>query len=680
MKESAKTSGETINVMVGTAGHIDHGKTELVKLLTGCDTDRLKEEKQRGMSIELGFAPCRLADNTRVGIVDVPGHERFIRNMVAGASSIDVVLLVVAADDGVMPQTREHLEVVELLGVRRGLVALTKIDIADEDRQRRAIEQIVELTKGTFLEGAVTVPVSSVTGEGYEGFYEALNEVVNHTPGRNTQGVFRLPVERVFAVKGYGTVLTGVPASGEVRLGEEVDLVHLRSSQETATQRAACRVRGLQVFGQDTDRGLAGQCVAVNIAHVGSGEIARGDALVEPGYFHETEVLTGQMKLMIRMKKRLAKRTPVTVHVGTSERQCKMVLLDRGELSGGDCCPVQFLLERPVLAGAGDRFVVRTHSPRMTIGGGVVIDTQMSKRRKLYGIDLEQFQERVEAMGDVAATVEHLIRAAGGSGVFRKELQYAAGLKSGQLDSCLEDALAGGAVRAFDQKRMLIHRDALEELKESIVGMLESLHKANPNTALFPAEKIQGEMGVGGQLFELLVEDCLASGKVRGDNSQLGLAEAQGELGGQERAAATAVEKVYLDCGARPPKREELSELAGVGKEVAERGADILVKQGKLLQISEKFAMHAEIVGKARDVLVGTLREHGQLVSAEYKNLIDSERKFAIALLDYFDRLGISIRRGNSRFIGGNPDASLRSFIKVDKAGARSVSRKRQRK
>ncbi|MCK4851166.1 MAG: selenocysteine-specific translation elongation factor, partial [Phycisphaerae bacterium] len=424
-----ESAGQTINVMVGTAGHIDHGKTELVKLLTGCDTDRLKEEKQRGMSIDLGFAPCSLADNANVGIVDVPGHERFIRNMVAGASSIDVVLLVVAADDGVMPQTREHLEVVQLLGVKRGLVALTKIDIVDEARRQRAIEQIRELTRGTFLEGAQIAPVSSITAEGFDGFYEALSEVVAQTPRRDTQGVFRLPIERVFAVKGYGTVVTGVPASGQVQLGDQLELIRVGSAAQDPSHRLTCRVRGLQVFGKDTRCGLAGQCVAVNLAQVGSGEIGRGDALVSKGYFQPTQIVTGELSLLSRVTKPLARRTPVALHVGTSERQAKAVLLDRKELVAGDSCPVQFLLDGPIVAGPTDRFVIRIHSPRMTIGGGVVVDTGMPRQRKLSESKLHGFWARRQSLGDPQATVVHLVRQAGSKGISRGDLQYASELK-----------------------------------------------------------------------------------------------------------------------------------------------------------------------------------------------------------------------------------------------------------
>ncbi len=673
--------GQTvINVMVGTAGHIDHGKTELVKLLTGCDTDRLKEEKRRGMSIDLGFAPCSLADNANVGIVDVPGHERFIRNMVAGASSIDVVLLVVAADDGVMPQTREHLEVVQLLGVERGLIALTKIDLVDQTRRQRAIEQIRELTRGTFLAGAKIAPVSSVTAEGFDGFYEALSEVVAQTPRRNTQGVFRLPIERVFSVKGYGTVVTGVPASGQVQLGDQLELIRAGSDEQGPSRRLACRVRGLQVFGKDTRCGLAGQCVAVNLAHVGSGEIGRGDALVSEGYFRPTQIVTGELSLLSRVKKPLAWRTPVALHVGTSERQAKAVLLDRKELAGGDSCPVQFLLDGPIVAGPTDRFVIRTHSPRMTIGGGVVVDTGMPRKRRLSESELHGFWARRQGLGDPQATVVQLARQAGGKGIGRDDLQYASELKAEQFGLCLERALGDGTVVAWDEGRMIIHAEALKELEKRLLELLRKEHEAAPKRSAFTVEELQGQLGAAQGPLAIVIESLLAAGRVQGDGWQVSLAEARYELSPAEREGAEAVEKVYQGCGARPPKFEELAAMAGVDEATAELGLKILLERGRLLQISEKFAMHAEVVGRARDVLVNYLREHGQLISAEYKNLIDSERKYAISLLDYFDRFGISIRRGNSRFLGGKPDASLRSLAGVGKARLGGARKKRLRK
>ncbi len=673
--------GQTVvNVMVGTAGHIDHGKTELVKLLTGCDTDRLKEEKQRGMSIDLGFAPCSLADNANVGIVDVPGHERFIRNMVAGASSIDVVLLVVAADDGVMPQTREHLEVVQLLGVERGLIALTKIDLVDEARQAGAVEQIQELTRGTFLEGAKIAPVSSITGEGFDGFYEALSEVVTQTPRRNTQGVFRMPIERVFRVKGYGTVITGVPASGQVQLGDHLDLIRVGSDEHDPSRRLACRVRGLQVFGKDTRCGLAGQCVAVNIANVGSGEIGRGDALVDRGYFQPTQIITGELSLLSRLKKALVRRTPVALHVGTSERQGKAVLLDRKELAGGDSCAVQFLLDGPIVAGPGDRFVIRTHSPRMTIGGGVVVDTGMARRRRLSESELSGFWVRRQSLGDPQATVAHLAKQAGGKGISREDLQYASELKAEQFGLCLERALADGAVVAWEEGRMLVHAEALKELEKRLLELLREEHKAAPKRSAFAVAELPGRLGAAQGPLAMVIDGLLSRGEVQGDGWQVGLTEARYKLSGTEREGAEAIEKVYRGCGAKPPKFEELAGIAGVDEATAELGLKILLERGRLLQSSENFAMDAEVVGRARDVLVSYLREHGQLISAEYKNLIDSERKFAISLLDYFDRFGISIRRGNSRFLGGKPDASLRSLVGVGRAGRRVAGKKRLRK
>ena len=650
--------------MVGTAGHIDHGKTELVKLLTGCDTDWLKEEKQRGMSIDLGFAPCSLADNANVGIVDVPGHERFIRNMVAGASSIDVVLLVVAADDGVMPQTREHLEVVQLLGVHRGLIALTKIDLVDQPRRDRAIEQIHSLVSGTFLQDAPILGVSSITGEGFDNFYEALNKAVSQTPRRDVQGVFRLPIERVFSVKGYGTVVTGVPAGGQIQMGEQLDLICLGSSETGGSRRLSCRVRGLQVFGRDTECGLAGQCVAVNIAQIDAGQIARGDALVSPGYFQPTHVVTGEFALLSRTIKPLAKRTPVTLHVGTSERQAKAVLLDRRELVAGQSCPAQFLLNVPVVAGPGDRFVVRTHSPRITIGGGVIVDTTLRPRRKLTENGLNEFSARRQTLGNPQATVLHLARQAGKEGISKSDLQHASELKPQQFAACLQQGLNDRTLLSWQAGRMIAHAEVLKDLGQLLIKLLRELHEATPHKTTFVAEEICKQLRVPQALFAILIENLLADGQLRGDDFQIGLADPQYQPAPPQQRAAEAVENIYRRCAARPPKLDELAGLARLDQPTAESGFRVLIEQGKLLQISDKFAMHAEVVNQARRTLVEHLRKNSQLISAEYKNLINSERKFAIGLLDYFDRLGITIRRGNIRVLGGKPDAKLRSFAK----------------
>jgi len=645
--------------MVGTAGHIDHGKTELVRLLTGCDTDRLKEEKQRGMSIDLGFAPCSLADNANVGIVDVPGHERFIRNMVAGASSIDVVLLVVAADDGVMPQTREHFEVVQLLGVKRGLIALTKIDLVDQDRREKAIGQIRDLIQGTFLQDAEIASVSSITGQGFDNFYEALNKVVAQTPRRNTQGVFRLPIERVFAVKGYGTVVTGVPASGQVQLGDQLELIRAVSDEQDPNRRVSCRVRGLQVFGKDTECGLAGECVAVNTAHVPSGKIGRGDALVTPGYFQPTQILTAQLTLLNRMKKPLAKRTPIALHVGTSERQGKAVLLDRKALAPGESCPVQLLLDGAVVAGPGDRFVIRTHSPRMTIGGGVVVDTTWPKRRKLNETELNTFRSRRESLGDPQQTVICLAKQTAGKGIAKRDLQYASELKPEQFSSCLERALADATLLSWDQGRMIVHSEELLQIQKKLLLLLKQWHEVQPQKSAFAVEELGKQLDLAQGILAVVVDRLLAGNQLKGDEWQVGLPEVQHEPVGP----AIKIEDVYRRCAARPPKFEELPRLAGIEQNEAELGFNVLIEQAKLLRISDKYVMLSETVEAARSVLVSYLQEHRELISAEYKTLIDSERKFAIGLLDYFDRLGITIRRGNIRVLGGKPDAKLRSLV-----------------
>ena len=661
------SSPKTINVMVGTAGHIDHGKTQLVKLLTGCDTDRLKEEKARGMSIDLGFAPCSLADNANVGIVDVPGHERFIRNMVAGASSIDVVLLVVAGDDGVMPQTREHFEVVQLLGVKRGLVALTKIDIVDQDRRQAALDSIRDLIRGTFLQDAPVVAVSSITGEGFDDFYEALNRVVARTRPRSSEGVFRLPIERVFTVKGYGTVVTGVPASGQVQLHEQLELIRLASHDRSTHSRTACRVRGLQVYGRDADCGFAGQCVAVNIANPGTVPIARGDALVSPGYFEPTHILTGELDLLRRIAKPLPKRTRVAVHVGTSECQGKLVLLDRKELAAGDSCPAQILLDAPVVAGPGDRFVIRTHSPRMTIGGGVVVETTLTGRRKFSDKDLDLFRSRLVSLGDPEPTIVCLARQAGPEGIARSDLQYSSQLKPEKFLPLLDRLLASGTLLSWLDGRMILHPDPLAGLKHRLLVELDNQHAEHPNKTAFVVNELRQLLDISPGPFDLAVRGLISDGQITGDLSAVGLPDTACDLPPDQQTAVTKIEDFYRTSGTTTCKNEELSQLTGIELAQAKSSFDILIERGTLIRITDKFTMHVDVVETAREILVGHLRQHKELVSAQYKDLIDSQRKYAIGLLDYFDRLGISIRRGNSRFLGGKPDATLRNLVAVGK-------------
>ena len=395
---------DLVNITLGTAGHIDHGKTALVKSLTGCETDRLKEEKERGMSIDLGFAPCKIAD-MQVGIVDVPGHEGFIKTMVAGASGMDGVILVVAADDGVMPQTREHLDILTLLGIRHGIVALTKIDRVAPEHRETVRANVVHFLQGTFLEGSPILPVSNVTGEGFDGFLEALWDLVRAIKPRRTDGVFRLPLERAFSVQGYGTVVAGIPSVGSARVGDEVVLL---------PQNLTGRIRRIEVYGQMSDTVMAGQCAAINVGHWDHREIQRGNVLALPGYFTPQQWFVCSLRLLPREKLVLKSGAEVRFHTGTSDVAAMFYPLRGNRMEAGTTGLIQVKTKTPLVAGPGDHFLLRMSSPVRTIGGGLIVEGLPERVRGNRPAAHEDLEERCAAVSDERRFVEYCVRRAEG--------------------------------------------------------------------------------------------------------------------------------------------------------------------------------------------------------------------------------------------------------------------------
>jgi len=401
---------ERKNVMLGTAGHVDHGKTALVKLLTGCDTDRLAVEKQRGLTIELGFAPCRMADERIVGVVDVPGHVGFIRNMVAGAQGVDVVILVVAADDGVMPQTREHLDILTLMGVRHGLIALTKTDLVDEEMRDLAAADVREFTAGTFLAEAPICPISNITGEGYEGFFAALDEAVTACRPRELNGLFRLWIERVFTMHGFGTVVSGIPSSGEVREGQRVELL---------PDGVVSRVRKLQVYGEDATIGRAGECVAINLTDIDTTALERGKLLCAGDAFTPASMVEAELTLLPTMPRELADYAEVHLHVGTAEVMANVAMLEGVPLAPGGRQAVQLRMRRPLALAPGERYVLRANMPGAggghvtTVGGGRILDTGDRRLGRKRPWVLARLSARLAAVDSPEAWCELNAREAG---------------------------------------------------------------------------------------------------------------------------------------------------------------------------------------------------------------------------------------------------------------------------
>ena len=457
-------------VVMGTAGHIDHGKTQLIKTLTGIDTDRLKEEKERGITIDLGFAHLTCEDGTEVGVIDVPGHERFVRNMLAGVGGIDLVMLVIAADEGVMPQTREHLAICQLLRVKEGLVALTKTDLVDEDWLELVSEDTREFLKGTFLEDKPIVPVSAKSGQGIAELRRVLQALVARVPPKQLEGKFRLPVDRVFTIRGFGTVVTGTLFSGTIRVEERIEIY---------PKGIGAKVRGLQVHNASVPEAVAGQRTAINLQGIDKMELERGNVLGRPGEFAPTFMLDAVLQHLADAPRPLRHRARVRLHVGTSEIMGRVILLDRDDLAPGEEAYVQLRLEEPAIVLPRDRFVIRSYSPVQTIGGGMVIDVQPAKHRRGEAGLADHFQ--LLADGSPEEIFAHHLKQATHQGLRLAEFLPRVELSEARLRQVATTLQRAGRVRAVNTDMgWYLHADALDTLTRELRRYLETYHRQNP--------------------------------------------------------------------------------------------------------------------------------------------------------------------------------------------------------
>jgi len=639
--KTGKSQPETVSLTVGTAGHIDHGKTELIKYLTGCDTDRLPEEKARGMSIDLGFATCTLPDNRRVGIVDVPGHERFIHNMVAGAAGIDVVLLVVAADDGVMPQTLEHFHIVRLLGVSSGMVAITKIDLVDETRPAEVAAQVHELTAGSFLEDCPVVNVSSKTGQGFEDFYDAFTATVNKTAERDDSGPFRLHVERSFTLKGLGTVVSGIPRSGFVNAGGAVELLPAGRT---------VKVRGIQVYGADSERGRAGECVALNIPDLSRDEAARGTVLAEPGHYRPARFVNAWLSLLPTIGKPIKPRTAVRLHVGTSDVPGHLVLPSLDALRPGGSSYVQVQLKKPIVAAPGDFFVLRILSPVRTVGGGHVVSSGEAKMRRTKGNWIEECEEHERAFRDPLTAIEYVVQRAGDTPLKTSEIARqailnteAAGVYAGRL---LEDgrlvSLPGGRY---------VHAEIIAETREGIIAAMNSLHDESPMSIGFTRKELFPLLSGDRHLVEAALVQLLEAGTLLQSGNALQIPARAPRLSERQSAVAEKIATIYRDSQFASPRKDELPELLGVPGPIIDPVMTFLLETGELVAVDAKVVFHKDSVELARRKLVEYLQAHERIEAGTFKNLVDTTRKYAIPLLEYWDRKGLTRRVGDARVL-----------------------------
>ena len=630
------------HVVVGTAGHIDHGKTSLVKALTGTDTDRLPEEKARGITIDLGFAFLEEPDGLTIEIVDVPGHERFIKNMLAGVGGIDLAMLVIAADEGVMPQTREHFAICSLLHIQSGLVVLTKTDLVEPDWLELVREDVAGLAHGTFLTGGPIVAVSAKTGEGIAELRAALRELAAKVPSRGTDQLPRLPIDRVFTIKGFGTVITGTLMAGRLRVDERV---------EVFPAGVQAKIRGLQTHSRTVTESSAGQRTAVNLQGVERAAVERGNVLGLAGTLVPSVLVDGALELLPEAPRPLKSRDRVRVHTGTSEIMARVLLLDRPELAPGQSAFARFRLEAPLVALPGDRFVMRSYSPMVTIGGGTLLDIKPPRFKLKAPAHLAHV--RLLAEGSPDTIVEEHVRHAGGAGVRVGPLSGRVPFGPERLRGLLDALQSGGRVVAIDRD-WFVHPESLTRLRGLTIAALEQFHRASPLRPGMSREELRGRAGAADErVFAHLLTTLEAEAVVRADRDKVRLASHEVRLTAEQQKAADRLEQDFLSAAAAPPSPEEALARAGLSGDEEHEVFQVLLEARKLVRVKESLYFHAQALDAIQDKLVTMLRERKEIGPGDIKDLLGISRKYAIPLLEFFDSRRVTTRVGERRVLRG---------------------------
>jgi len=628
-------------IILGTAGHIDHGKTALIKALTGIDTDRLKEENLRGITIELGFAHLKLPSGLTIGIVDVPGHERFVKNMVSGATGIDLVALIIAADEGVMPQTREHLEICSLLSIKHGLVIITKIDLVDKEWLTLVRDDVSSFLTGTFLQDAPMVEVSSQTGEGIEELVVTLDELTKKISERDPGNFFRLPIDRAFTMRGFGTVVTGTTVSGHIDVGSEVTIYPkgIRS-----------KVRGIQVHHQNMPSVKAGVRTAINLQGLEKEAIVRGDVVAEKDSLKPTYLVDAVLEYLDGAPKKLQNRTKVRFHCGTSEIIATVILMDRDSLSPGDRCLAQFRLERPTVVLSKDRFVIRSYSPIRTIGGGYILNPLPSRKRRFSKDALEELT--VLDTGSDQAIVEQHIKGSRLQGLSKTELSFLTNLGKKDVGEITDRLLSNHVIFESDmENKIFIHAEFYNKAKEEIVAILGDYHRRFPLKKGLIKEELRSRMAgnIKEKLFNQLINDLIQETLIVRDQDTIRAKDHRIKLHKEQEELRSQIEQIYLKEGLEPPYFKDL------GQNIKEGGGmdllEIMVKDGTLIKVKEDLFFHKKVIEELNRRLVDFIKDRGEITTPELKKLTGVSRKYTIPLIEYFDKMQLTVRIGDKRIL-----------------------------
>jgi selenocysteine-specific elongation factor len=635
-------------LILGTAGHVDHGKTSLVRALTGIDTDRLKEEKERGITIELGFAYLDLPCGHRLGIVDVPGHEKFVRNMVAGAAGMDLVAFIIAADEGIMPQTREHFEICQLLGIRDGLIVLTKKDMVSEEWLEMVQDDVRDFFKGSFLAEVPIIAVSSVTGEGVDQVRTVLDEKIKKTVFHEEHGPFRLAVDRVFSMKGFGTVVTGSSMSGRVAVGEELEFYPAG---------VIAKIRGIQVHSKDVDLVEAGHRTAINLQGIDKEQINRGDMAATPDSLVNSTLLDADFHYLASNPAKLKNRSQVRVHVGTREIAGRLVFLETDEVQPGENAAVQLLLLEPAAVWPGDRYVVRSYSPVRTIGGGIIRNNAPPKRKRSTLQDREN-NHRIFALYAEGTDHERLLlflREAGQAGLTQKQLSTRLGVFGNRLKKLLQLPVSSGQIVVVDSERQrLVAAPVVEELTAAILAVLSRYHQDNPlKTGLAREELRSGfKPPVDPKLFQHSLDTLLKKKEIVQEQAEVRLPGFTVTLQVDEQELQNRILDLYQLGGLTPPiLSETLEKLKAFPEKQIMQVFSLLLQDKKLVKISETLYFAPQSLERLAADLTSYIQKEGEIDAPRFKDLTGLTRKFSIPLLEYFDRIKLTIRIGDKRVL-----------------------------
>ncbi len=635
-------------IILGTAGHVDHGKTSLIRALTGIETDRLQEEKKRGITIELGFAHLDLPCGHRLGIVDVPGHEKFIRNMVAGAAGMDMVAFIIAADEGIMPQTKEHFDICRLIGIKDGIVVLTKKDMVDAEWLEMVKEEVRDFFIDSFLEQAPIVAVSSTTGEGIEQVVQLLDEKVKAIAFQEEFGPFRLAVDRVFSMKGFGTVITGTSLSGRIESG--ADLMFYPGG-------LSAKIRGIQVHAEDVEVVEAGHRTAINLQGIEIEDIHRGDMAATPGSMIPSSLLDADLHYLTSNSNDLKNRKQVRVHLGTREIVGRVLLMEEDILAPGGDAAVQLILQEPVAVWPGDRYVIRSYSPVATIGGGTILNNAPRKRKRAMERDRNRNTAifRMYESGTIEEKILFFLEESGLQGITADQLATRLGLFGKKLKKQLQQPISAGKIQVVEsESQRLVAASIIAALSSQIIDFLDTFHRKNPLKTGLAKEELRSQLrpDLDQRLFHHTLSGLIKKEIVEQDGAEVKKHGHTVTLQVDEQEMQQKIAALYEDAGLTPPNlKDVIATFAEFPETQIRQVIDLLLQKNILIKINESLYFHALILEQLSTTVSDFIRKEGEIDAPRFKELTGLTRKFSIPLLEYFDKIKLTIRIGDKRVL-----------------------------